>query len=170
MPSYCTVDDVRNIVPKNIVIGTNLLKGGVNVLESQVEFWISKMAGVIDGYLSSFYRIPLKKYKEPDWEQDPITFTEFYPPPIPLTNARLAAAMIYDNIIMANQEPNVSDWGTNIRALAFDDLAEIQSGLIQLKNQDMTGRRFVRQELFDASRAPLHSNMSVQPNSRTAGA
>lgn len=170
MPSYCTIDDVRNIVPKNIVIGTNLMKGGTVVLESQVESWISDMGGVIDGYISSFYRIPLKKYKEPNWEQYPITFTEFYPPPIPLINARLTSAMIYDHIIMANQEPNVSEWGKNIRSLAFDDLAEIQSGLIQLKNQEMIGRRFVRQELFDASRAPLHSNMSVQPNSRNAGA
>ena len=167
MASYCTVDDVRKIVPKNIEIGTNILKGNVNATVEQVEFWIEESAGVIDAHISSFYRTPLRKYKEPDWTQNPITFFERYPHPTTLINARLAAANIYDKIIMAGQEPNVSEWGKNQRSLAFDDLRMIQSGVIQLKGQEMTGRRFVRQNLFDNPR--VSANPEIQPNNRAAG-
>jgi len=168
MASYCTVDDVRNIVPKNIIIGTNVLRGGANVLETQVDFWIDESGGIIDAYLASFYRTPFMTYKEPDWSQTPVTFTERYPHPLVLINARLAAANIFDRIIMANQEPNVSEWGKNQRALAFDDLKEIQTGLVQLRGQIKTGMRFVRRELLDNPRAVFKTD-GVQSNSRAAG-
>lgn len=167
MASYCTVVDVENILTSNVNIGTNVLRGEVNVTTANVEFWIAETAGVIDSYVSSLYRIPLILYKEPDFSQNPVTFTERYPHPVILINARLAAANIYDKIIMANQEPNVSDWGKNQRSLAYDDLSQIQSGAIQLKGQVYIGLRFVRQELRDAPRAPSHPD--VQPHSRSAG-
>lgn len=167
MASYCTIDDVRNIVPKSITIGTNILKGDVNVTEDQVIFWIEETAGVIDGYISSFYRIPLMPYKEPDYSVDPITFTERFPHPIILINARLAAANLFDRIIMANQEPNVSEWGKNQRALAMDDINGIMTGFIQLRGQVKTGMRFVRQELHDPSRIP--ANPALSPISRAPG-
>lgn len=159
--SYCTIQDLRDILPKNVTIGTNLLDRNVNVLESQAEYWMDQTAGIIDSYLSAFYRIPLIEYKEPNYSVNPITFTEKYPPPIPLINARLAAAQIYDYVMMAQQTPNVSDWGKNMRALAFDDLSQIQAGYIQLKNQEFTGKRFVRQSLHDPSRMPAKGEYPV---------
>ena len=165
--TYCTVDDVQEVLPKNILIGTNILKGQVNVTTSQVEFWINQTAGQIDSALTSFYRVPLMLYKEPDWSQDPVTFIERYPIPVTLINARLAAASIYDKIIMANQEPNVSDWGKAQRGLAFDDIRQIQTGQIQLRGQVRTGRRFVRQELFDPARVPVKPDL--QPHNRAPG-
>ena len=166
MSSYCTVDDVRNILPDSVVIGTNLLQGNTNVTTSKVEEWIEYAASIIDSEVSSFYRIPLIKYKEPDYSITPVVFEEKYPPPIPIINARLAAAYLYDHIMSAEQEPNISEFAKNQRSLAYDDLKSIQAGKIQLKNQVMRGLRFVRQELLDPSRTPVKDN---QPPNRGAG-
>jgi len=168
MSQYCSTDDVSNLLPQTIVIGTSLLDQNVNALEETVTFWINQTAGIIDSYLTSFYRVPLMKYKEPvDFSTDPVTFTEIYPHPIIMINARLASASLYDSVISANQEPNIAEWGMNQRSLAYDDLILIQSGMIQLKNQVRTGMRFVRQELFDPSRSPTKSE--IQAHSRQAG-
>ena len=164
---YCTQSELEDILPKNIVIGTNLLEPNVNVLEDQVTFWISQGASTIDAYVSAIYRIPLIMYKEPDFTVDPPTFTEIYPHPITLINARLAAAHIYDYVIMAQQEPNVSEWGKNMRSLAFDDLEQIKSGTIRLKNQVFFGKRFVRQQLHDPARMPWKG--AYDPHNRAPG-
>jgi hypothetical protein len=170
MSQYCTTEDLQNILPNRVIIGTNLQAKNVNVTTTRVAAMIQHAAGIIDSYLSTIYRIPLVKYKEPDYSADPITFIEVYPPPIILINARLAAANIYDHVMMAGQSPGVSDWGKNQRSLAFDDLREIQSGVSQLRGQDMMGLRFVRQNLLDASRSP-HRMMgtSMEPVNRQAG-
>jgi hypothetical protein len=167
MSQYCTLDDLKNILPKNIIIGKNVQSANVNCTEDRALFFIEQTAGTIDANLSSLYRIPLIKYKEPQYDQDPITFIEEFPPPIVLINARLAAASIYDYIMSANQEPNVSEFGKNQRSLAYDDLSLIQAGVIQLKNQYKTGTRFVRQELMDSPRVILKNG--VQTPQRQAG-
>jgi len=170
MSSYCTVDDLQNILPNRVVIGSNLQAKNVNVTTARVTEMIQYAAGIIDSYLSTVYRIPLVKYKEADFSVVPVTFTEVYPPPIILINARLAAANIYDHVMMAGQSPGVSEWGSNQRALAFDDLRETQSGISQLRGQDMMGLRFVRQNLLDASRAPFRMmGTGVEPTNRQAG-
>jgi hypothetical protein len=167
MAQYCTLEDLQSILPNTVVIGTNLQNKNVNVLESRALFLIEQGAGLIDSYITTIYRVPLMKYKEPDYSATNITFAELYPPPIVLINARLAAANIYDHIMMAQQTPNVSEWGKNQRALAFDDLKEIQTGAIQLKGQELIGLRFVRMELFDPSRLP--TKPPVSPTNRQAG-
>lgn len=167
MPAYCTVDDVKMILPKTIVIGDNVQKDGANITTTRVQYLIEEMATQIDSYLTSFYRTPLIKYKEPDFAASPITFTEKYPSPIVLMNARLTAGNIFDTIFMAQQEPNISEWGKNNRALAFDDLKLIQSGQIQLKGQVFHGMRFVYQGLLDPPRAP--SRETIQVPQRQAG-
>ena len=68
---------------------------------------------------------------------------------------------------MGQQEPNVSEWGKNQRALAFDDLRNIQAGVIQLRGQVRTGMRFARMELFDPGRVPI--GVKVDPQSRQPG-
>jgi len=167
MSSYCTIQDVQNILPDGVVIGTNLLDENVNVLESDVEYYIENTAGIIDSGLDTIYRVPLIKYKEPDFSVDPIVFDEKYPIPIVLINAELAASYIYDNIIMAQQEPNESQWGFNKRALAMDKIKEIQSGIIVLKNQVFKGYRFARRTVFDDPR--LSRPGEFPPPQRQAG-
>jgi len=167
MSEYCLVNDVQKILPENVVIGTNLQSANVRVLQGDVEYWIQIAADIIDSHIGTIYRAPLIKYKEPDFSTNPVTFTEKYPPPIVIINARLAASHIYDEIIMSDQEPGVSDWGKNQRALAFDDLKSIESGVIILKGQVLTGRRFARQELLDNQRVTIQP--ALQPQNRQPG-
>ncbi len=164
--AYCTVDEVQTILPNKVVIGTNLTERNVNILRSDVEFFMEEAAGVINGYLSSIYHVPLRKIKTPDYENGTFSAAD-YPDPIPLINARLAAAKIYDEVISSGQEPNVSDWGKNQRSLAFDDLAQIQTGAIFIRGQVYTGKRFVRHELHDMARVPRPGEFPM--NSRSAG-
>lgn len=164
--AYCTLDDVQTILPNKIVIGTNLTETNVNILEDDVNFFIDQSAGIIDSYLSTIYHIPLRQIKVPDYENGTFA-TAAYPNIIITINARLAAGKLYDEVISAGQEPNVSEWGKNQRALAFDDLTQIQSGAIFLRGQVYTGKRFVRHELHDMPRVPRAGEFQV--NSRNAG-
>jgi len=168
MAQYCNIDDVQNVLPKKILVGTNLLEKNVNITQNQVEFYIEQSSGIVDAYVSTIYRVPIVPWKEPDFTQDPVTFVSQYPPPIVLITARLAAANVYDKIVMSQQEPNVSVWGKNQRALAFDDLRQIQSGIVRLRGQTLEGMRFVPQELFDPSRVPFMKS-HLEPHGRAAG-
>jgi len=163
---YCTVSEVQQILPNKIVIGTNLQDRNVNILESDVTFYIEQSAGIINGYLSTIYNTPLRKIKVPDYENGTLG-TPVYPDPIPLINARLTAAKIYDEVISSGQEPNVSDWGKNQRSLAFDDLSQLQSGTIFLRGQIYTGKRFHRRELMDDPRVARPGELQI--NKRNAG-
>lgn len=167
MSSYCTVEDVRKILPQNIVIGKNVIKDNAQITEERVQYMIEEMASQIDSYLTALYRIPLIPFKISDISADPIVFVSKYPDPIPLVNARLTSANIYDTIFMSQQEPNQSEWGKNNRALAFDDLKMIQSGTIQLKGQEYVNMRFVRMSLLDPPRIPTKD--SIQIPQREAG-
>lgn len=164
--AYCTLQDVKDILPNKVILGTNLQEKNVNMLESRAQYLIDTASTIIDSYLSGVYVIPLRKYKKPDFENGTF-FTATYPDPIPLANARLAAAAIYDEIAMAGQTPNVSEWGKNQRALAFDDLTQVQSGTITLLGQLFNGKRFVRHELHDNPRVPRPNEFQV--NKRAAG-
>lgn len=152
MAEYCTVDDVQLILPDEHVIGTSLAEENTVVLSSDVIRWIQYASSIIDSNINTIYRVPLIPYKEPDFSQDPVTFTSKYPDPIPLVCARLAAGHIYDEIIMAEQSPNVSEWGKNQRLMAHDILRDIRSGLTRLRNQPIINFRFVRGSLYDDPR------------------
>lgn len=78
-----------------------------------------------------------------------ISLLEF-PDPIPLITARLAVAIAFDTLFVADQEHNVSSYGNTQRQLAFNDLDGILDGTIKLYGQEHTGRRFIRGSLFDA--------------------
>lgn len=166
--SYCSIEYLQNICQEMVVFGDNLLSGNVNCLNSQAEFYLEQAASIIDSQLSNIYRIPLIKYKQPvDFSSTPITFSEIYPEPIPLINARLASSFIFDNIISKDQEPNVSEWGNNMRSLAYDDLAAVLSGIMSLPGQVFVGYRFVRQNLLDAPRLSRPNEFKI--NQRQAG-
>lgn len=167
MAKYCEIEDVQAILPAEHTIGTNLSDSNVNVLEADVDKWITFASSIIDSELSTIYRIPLIPYKQPDFTVDPITFEEIYPDPIPLICARLVAASIYDEIMMSQQSPNVSDWGKNQRSLAYDSLRDIRSGLVKLRNQPIINYRFVRGTLYDDPRASRKGEFT--PTQRQAG-
>lgn len=158
---YCTVDDVQNILPDNLVIGTNLMDKGTAVLRDDVDRWIEFAETVINSSLVNIYRIPLLQAKYSDFTTNPVEVTQRYPDPIPIICARLAAGHLYDEVSNANQEPDVSEWGKNQRALAHDLLMRVQSGHIRLKGQPMEGYRFVPKETYDDPRLSRPNEMSI---------
>ena len=166
---YCTLTDVQNILPDNIILGDSLTTTNVNYLNSAATAMIEYSSSLIDNDLNAIYRIPLIKFKKPDFSASPITFEELYPDPLPLICARLTASFIYDQTAMARQEPDVSEWGKNQRALAEEDLSLIKSGVTILIGQVYTGMRFVRQELMNMPRVPRKYGESFPIPSRNAG-
>ena len=76
-----------------------------------------------------------------------------YPDPIPKISARMAAANLYDKYFSAQVEANQSDYGKNLRKLAYDDINAILSGTIRLSIPDANmymGRRYYNHALDDA--------------------
>jgi len=166
-PPYCTVDDIQNILPDNVVIGDSLMTKNVTVLRTDVERWIEFSESIVNSKLVNIYRIPLIPIRVPDFTVDPVTFTERYPDPIPIVCARLAAGHLFDEIVNAQQDPNISEWGKNQRALAHDILVDIMSGITTLRGQVRDGYRFVPNEIYDDARVSRPGEMGR--NQRGAG-
>ena len=82
-----------------------------------------------------------------------ISIVEF-PDPIPVVAARLACSFILDRLFVAEQSPDVSNYGENQRNLARNDMDDILTGETLLFGQEHTGRRFIRGSLFDAYKSP----------------
>jgi hypothetical protein len=72
-----------------------------------------------------------------------------YPDPIPLVCARIAVAAVIDKMFVAEQNPDVSNYGKSQRTLASTVLDELMAGSVRLNGQDFVGRRFVRMQLRD---------------------
>ena len=164
---YCTIADVQSILPDNIVIGDNLLEENVTILEEDVERFIEFATNIINSQLGNIYKTPLTRIKLVDRETNPPTFSVDFPEPVRLICSRLSAAQLFDEVINANQEPNIVDWGKNQRNLAYDDLRRIASGMVRLKGQCYQGNRFRRQELLDDPRLSRPGELQL-PN-RSAG-
>ena len=80
-----------------------------------------------------------------------ISILEF-PDPVPFITARLAVSYAFDQLFSADQAPNMSEYGKEQRRLAINSFDSVMSGAILLFGQDHTGRRFVRNSVFDSVR------------------
>lgn len=78
-----------------------------------------------------------------------------FPDPIPLMAARYAVSFGFDELYTGDQAPNVSAYGSTQRQLANNAMDGILDGTIKLFGQEMTGRRFIRGQLFDAYKNPV---------------
>lgn len=65
-----------------------------------------------------------------------------YPPPVNEISARLAAAFIYDKYFAAQNDPNVSEYGMEMRRIAMGRLNDILNGKVILECQQRIGDRF----------------------------
>lgn len=65
-----------------------------------------------------------------------------YPPPINQISARYAASFIYDKYFTAQNSPNISDYGKEMRNVAMGQLNDILNGKVILRNQLRIGDRF----------------------------
>ena len=84
-----------------------------------------------------------------------------YPDPIPVVCARLAVAAIIDKQFVAEQNPDVSNYGKSQRTLASNSLDELMAGTVRLNGQEFVGRRFVRMQLRDT----MNTSAEVQRGS-----
>lgn len=77
-----------------------------------------------------------------------------FPNPIPVIAARLTVSYAFDEMFVAEQEPDVSQYGVNQRQLANNSLDSIMAGSVFLIGQEMVGRRFLRGTLYDGYSTP----------------
>ncbi len=73
-----------------------------------------------------------------------------FPPPIPQTSARFAAAFIYDKYFAAQVSPDISNYGDKMRSVAIGQLNDILNGKIILGCQRRIGDRFGNAYLTDS--------------------
>ena len=223
---YCTVQDMRNILPENIKIGDDNIGTPVpgrfgsgssrsNITPAEAQYYISYAQQYIDGRLRPFYVCPLRRIKShettvlnnltagtsvsvqvensgafiqhetvriqdkdnmeiatitsvPNLNEvivdtlvnnyDPdnrllISVIEF-PDPIPLMATRLAVSFMLDRLFVAEQSPDVSQYGKSQRNMARNSMDDILTGEVLLFGQEHTGRRFVRGSVLDAYNSP----------------
>jgi len=72
-----------------------------------------------------------------------------FPPPIPQTSARFAAAFIYDKFFAAQVSPDISNYGDKMRSVAIAQLNDVLNGKIILACQRRIGDRFGNAYLDD---------------------
>ena len=92
---------------------------------------------------------------------DKISIIEF-PDSIRLTTAQFACSFLIDKLFTAEQSPDVSEYGKKLRGQAKGSLNSILAGESRLFGQDHTGRRFVRNSLFDALSNPAQIQRSEE--------
>lgn len=73
-----------------------------------------------------------------------------YPHPINQVSSRLAASFIYDKYFAAQVDPNISNYGKEMRAVAYGQLNDVLKGIVILRNQLRIGERFGNAYLTDS--------------------
>lgn len=237
--AYCTIQDLRELLPKNLTIGTSTgpsvsSPNASTISVTTANRYIYFANQFVDSRLSSLYVSPLRRIKrltialradmlpsstdvvvtdvtgfytgglveimDSNGSEEAIisdipetitaasgaTVTNFthltlaeptanaydadsegtvslltYPDPLPVMTARFAAAMLFDKIFVAEQEPDISNYGKSLRSLAVRDMNAILAGQIRLMGQDFASRRFVRNQLFDVVRLPTDPGVTI---------
>ncbi len=72
-----------------------------------------------------------------------------FSPPLNQISARLAASFIYDKYFAAQAEPDISDYGKEMRVVAMGQMNDILNGKIILKCGDRIGDRFASSTIDD---------------------
>ena len=85
-----------------------------------------------------------------------------YPPPIRFISSRIAAANIYDKYFSSESSPNTSNFGIQLRELAFTRLNDILNGTIILHGHHRIGRRFYNPNLVDQYSLPMGGTISKE--------
>jgi hypothetical protein len=72
-----------------------------------------------------------------------------FPPPLNQISARYAASFIYDKYFAAQAQPDMSDYGKEMRAVAMGQLNDILNGKVILNCARRRGNRFANANLDD---------------------
>jgi hypothetical protein len=232
--AYCTIPDMRDILPKNITIGDSTAPSITSAKANSISTataskFIYFATQFIDSRLSTIYVIPLIKIRKisiniianimpgsydvmvedvsaffagctvhlsddngsenamvgsiaENWIEGGASVKNFnhltlatptvqaydagsnakvhllvYPDPIPVLTARLACSFMFDKLFVAEQEPDISNYGKSLRNMSTLDMNGILSGQVRLMGQEFVSRRFVRNQLFDAVRLNIEN-------------
>ena len=232
--AYCSLQDLRDLLPKNITIGDNVVPTVTSARASTIGTSVANKfiyfaTQFIDSRLSQLYVIPLRRIKKVsidlianmmpsstdvmvddisgfyvgcaikleddngtenatvslisenvsesgvlvrnfnhltlsagtqnayDAGSHGIVHLLVYPDPVPVMTARMACSLMFDKIFVADQEPDVSNYGKTLRNMSTIDINAILAGQVRLTGQEFMSRRFVRSQLFDAVRLAVDS-------------
>lgn len=86
-----------------------------------------------------------------------------FPEQISVIAARLAVSFAFDVLYVQSQSPDVSSYGKTQRNLSREGIENILTGEVALFGQELTGRRFLRGQLFDAYRSPADVAKGSEP-------
>ncbi len=155
---YCTVQDVKQYLPKNIVIegqnpDPNPFNPAPETLPSiNIEFFIQQACIEIDSALAAIYDVPLKKINFGGEIQ--------YPPPIPAVAALLSSQMIWEQRLQGTDAQR-SETQKEREKWAKDELTLIQNGERRLLVQRATrGNRYIRNTALDIPKNPVKDGES----------
>lgn len=88
-----------------------------------------------------------------------------YPPPVNQISARFAASFIYDKYFAAQNDPNMSEYGKELRSIATGQLNDILNGRTTLECQIRINDRFGN-AYIDSTFALYKHPQSFETNSR----
>lgn len=157
MRAYCTPDDVKQYLPKNLMIeGTTDVTDYMNpstpdVLTSDMDYFIQQASSQIDSALSTQYYTPFKKLN--------LGGEIGYPNPIPRICAMLTAALIYEQKLQGTDRAE-SEALKARKTEAMDLIYAIQNGELILHGATMKGLRFVNQSLYNVPKNPAEGGRS----------
>ena len=96
------------------------------------------------------------------FEEDTRILRVTYPPPVRFISARIASANIYDKYFSAESSPNTSNFGSQLRELAYTRLNDVLNGTIILHGHLRVGRRFYNPTLVDQYNLPSGGTISKE--------
>lgn len=155
---YCSVADVKQYLPQNIVIegqnpDPNPFNPAPETLPSvNIDFFIEQACIQIDGALATIYDVPLKK----------INFGGDlgYPPPINAIASLLSAQMIWEQRLQGTDSQR-SEAQKDREKWAKDELTLIQNGERRLLIQRSTrSNRYIRNTAIDMPKNPVKDGKS----------
>lgn len=156
--SYCTVQDVKEYLPPNVVSeGTNPFPNPRNpapetLTVATVNFYIQQACGHIDAALGSIYDVPLAKTN--------MGGDIKYPDPISEMAAVMAAALIFEQRLQGADRQRSELVEQRVKEFKAD-LNAIKNGEVVLWGQRRTrGSRFVRNTLYNAPLNPAEGGRS----------
>jgi hypothetical protein len=155
---YCTIDDVKNYLPPNILPeGSNDDPNPLNpapetINNIEIEYYIKQAANRIDSALATIYEVPLKVVNQGG--------ELAYPHPISTIASILASQIIFEirlqgaDRVKSESQKDREDW-------AEKELLQVQNGEIRLIGQRNTrGNRFIRGTLPNIPRNPAEGGRS----------
>jgi len=141
-PRYCSAEDVRRYLPRNIVVeGENASPNPRNPRPETLDIdtineFIEDACDYIDTEIGTIYNVPLQKTN--------IGGSVQYPPPIPSIAARLAAKFIFEQRL-SSSDTQQGEFINNHYNQALRELNGVVTGTRRLIGQlGQMGNRFTR--------------------------